>query len=188
MKMMERISRKKKKLHIGDSGFSLVELIIVIAIMSALMTTAMLSISMIFSANAKACANGIQRAVADCKVTTMGKSAAWLVLYRDADGVLYGQMHTMEQKSGEAIGTFEEVIQEPEKLGGKRVSITYTDDSGTDMGELPVGESNGIRIEFDRSSGSFKDGTIKSIDITGGNKHYRLTLIKLTGKLSMKLL
>ena len=56
------------------------------------------------------------------------------------------------------------------------------------MGELPVGESNGIRIEFDRSSGSFKDGTIKSIDIIGGNKHYQLTLIKLTGKLSIELL
>ena len=188
MKIVKTMGRKKKKLHIGDGGFSLVELIIVIAIMAALLTTAMLSVAVIFSANAKACANSIQRAVADCKVTTMGKSAAWLVLYRDADDVLYGQMHTMEQKAGEAIGTYEEVVHEPEKLGGKRVSITYTDESGADMGELPVGESNGIRIEFDRSAGSFKDGTIKSIDIMGGNKHYRITLVKLTGKLSMTVL
>lgn len=185
---MKRIWKEKRKLYSGNDGFSLVELIIVVAIMAALLTTVMLSISMVFSANAKACANSIQRAVADCKVTTMGKSAAWLIIYRDTDGVLYGQMHTMEQKSGEAVGTYEEVVQEPEKLGGKRVSITYTDESGADMGELPVGESNGIRIEFDRSSGSFKDGTIKSIDIIGGNKHYQLTLIKLTGKLSIELL
>ena len=185
---MKRIRKEERKLHNGNGGFSLVELIIVIAIMAALLTTAMFSISMVFSANAKACANGIQRAVADCKVTAMGKSAAWLVIYRDTDGVLYGRLHTMEQKSGEAIGTYEEVVQEPEKIGGKRVSITYADELGTDMGELPVGESNGIRIEFDRSSGSFKDGTIKSIDIVGGSKHYQLTLIKLTGKLSLKAL
>ena len=182
---MKPDSRKNKKLHNRNKGFSIVELIIVVAIIAALTTTAMLSISMIFSANAKTCANTIQRAVADCKVTTMGKSAAWLVIYREADGELYGQVHTMEQKQGEAAGTYEEIVHEPEKLGGKRVSITYTDDAGTDMGELPVGESNGIRIEFDRSSGSFKDGTIKSIDVTGGGRHYQLTLIKLTGKLSV---
>lgn len=186
---MKRVSSgKKKKIHNKNGGFSIVELIIVVAIIAAITTTAMLSISMIFSANAKACANDIQRAVADCKVTTMGKSAAWLVIYRDTDGELYGQIHTMEQKQGEAIGTYEEIVHEPEKLGGKRVSITYTDDSGADMGELPEGESNGIRIEFDRSSGSFKDGTVKSIDVAGGGKHYRLTLIKLTGKISSEVL
>lgn len=169
-----------------NSGFSLVELIIVIAIISVLTVTAIFSVSMVFSANAKTCSNDIQRAVADCKVTTMGKSGAWLVIYRDLDGVLYGRMHVMEQKEGEAAGTYEEKLMEPEKLGGKRVSIQYQNETGTDGVELLAGEENGIRIEFDRSSGSFKDGTPKRLEVIGGNRHYELTFVSLTGKVLVK--
>lgn len=182
---MRRIRWTGAKLHKENGGFSLVELIIVIAIISVLITTAVLSVSLVFSANAKTCANDIQRAVADCKVTTMGKSRAWLVIYRGSDGQLYGRMHAMEQKDGEAVGTYEEKLSDPEKLGGKRVSVTYTDAAGI-VTELPEGESGGLTIEFDRSSGSFKDGTPKSIEVIGGNRHYELKFEKLTGKITVK--
>lgn len=178
--------RAAEQLHKGNGGFSLIELIIVIAIMAALIGTVVLSVSMVFSANAKTCSNNMQRAIADCKVTTMGKAGAWLVIYRETDGQVYSRLHVMEQKAGEAAGTYEETLSDPEKLGGKRVSVTYTDASGTDMGELMTGEANGIRIEFDRSSGSFKDNCPRTIDVQGGNRHYRMTLITLTGKLQVE--
>ena len=151
-----------------------------IAIIAALIGTVILSVSMVFSANAKACSNDLQRAVADCKVTTMGKAKAWLVVYRGDNGRIYSQMHIMEQKEGGAVGELE-----AQKIGGNRVSVTYRINGGTDDIELPTGADNGIRIEFDRSSGSFKDGTPDSVEIQGGNRHYHLEFIKLTGKISV---
>ena len=50
-----------------NKGYSLVELIIVIAIMALLTGTAFFSINMIFGAGAKACANDIKEALAENK-------------------------------------------------------------------------------------------------------------------------
>ena len=83
-----------------------------ITIIAALIGTVILSVSMVFSANAKACSNDLQRAVADCKVTTMGKAKAWLVVYRGDNGRIYSQMHIMEQKEGGAVGELEEITEE----------------------------------------------------------------------------
>ncbi|MDE5718505.1 MAG: type II secretion system protein, partial [Lachnospiraceae bacterium] len=59
----------------------MVELIIVIAIIALIISTVFYSVVMVFGANAKSCANNIQRAIADCKVTTMGRSSAY-ILYK----------------------------------------------------------------------------------------------------------
>lgn len=178
---MTEDNRKSGK---NNSGFSLVELIIVIAIIAALIGTVILSVSMVFSANAKACSNDLQRAVADCKVTTMGKAQAWLIVYRGENDCIYSQLHIMEQKEGGEAGELQEVKEDPQKIGGKRVSVTYTDASGTPELELPTGADAGIRIEFDRSSGSFKEAP-QQMQIQGGNRDYKLDFIRLTGKIAV---
>lgn len=178
---MAEDNRKSGK---NNSGFSLVELIIVIAIIAALIGTVILSVSMVFSANAKACSNDLQRAVADCKVTTMGKAQAWLIVYRGENGSIYSQLHIMEQKEGDEIGKLVDIPMEAQKIGGNRVSVTYTDASGTPELELPTGADAGIRIEFDRSSGSFKEAP-QQIRIQGGSRDYKLDFIRLTGKIAV---
>ena len=50
-----------------NAGYSLVELIVVIAIIAVILATISYSAVMVFGANAKACANNLQRAIADCK-------------------------------------------------------------------------------------------------------------------------
>ena len=175
------MAEDKKKLAKNNSGFSLVELIIVIAIIAALIGTVVLSVSMVFSANAKACSNDLQRAIADCKVTTMGKAQAWLIVYRGENDRIYSQLHIMEQKEGGEAGELVEVTEDLQKI---RVTVTYTDASGTPDLELPTGADAGIRIEFDRSSGSFKDAP-QMIEIQGGHRDYKLDFIKLTGKIAV---
>ena len=178
---MTEDNRKSGK---NNSGFSLVELIIVIAIIAALIGTVILSVSMVFSANAKACSNDLQRAVADCKVTTMGKAQAWLIVYRGENGSIYSQLHIMEQKEGGEAGELQEIKEEPQKIGGNRVSVTYKDASGNEGLELPTGADAGIRIEFDRSSGSFKEAP-QQMRIQGGSRDYKLDFIRLTGKIAV---
>lgn len=185
----------------NEKGFSLVELIIVIAIMAVVVGTVVFSVSMVFSANVKACCNNLQRAIADCKVTTMGKSEAWLVLYRDNDNRIYCQMYYNEaviendaegnpkvkkDDAGNVIMKAVPANEEPQKIGGNRVIVTYIDADGNEHLDLPTEvNKETFTIAFDRSSGSFKNAP-KSMEIIGGNRHYHLEFNELTGKVTVK--
>lgn len=162
----------------NNDGYSLIELVIVLAIIAVIMGTVFYSVILVFSANAKSCANDIQRAIGDCKVSTMGKSAAYMKLYRNADGNVFTQMW-IKDSSGSYVPS------DPQKVGTSRVYVGYKAVGGTET-ELPTGESSGIQICFDRATGGFKeDGSgnlYEIIYVKGGSKSYEISLTKLTGK------
>lgn len=193
--------RKESKLHRGDvcgrenrqkynrccqkdnRGYSLVELVIVIAIIALIISAVFYSVIMVFSANAKSCANNIQRAIADCKVTTMGKSSAYMELYRDTDQNVYTRMYVMDNGSGSYVPS------EPQKVGGSRVYVAYTPKGGAET-ELLAGDK--IEIMFDRASGGFAKNSggdlYELIHVQGGSKNYEIVLTELTGKSEVNLL
>lgn len=158
----------------------MIELIIVLAIIAVIMGTVFYSIILVFSANARSCANDIQRSIGDCKVTTMGKSSAYMKLYRNADGDVFTQMWVMD-KSGAYVSS------DPQKVGTKKVVMAYKMESGSRT-ELLAGDS--IEIWFDRATGGFKaDGSgnlCEIIYVEGGSKKYEIELTKLTGKSEVK--
>lgn len=164
----------------NNGGYSLIELVIVLAIIAIIMSTVFYSIILIFSANAKSCANNIQRAIGDCKVTTMGKSAAYMKLYRNADGDVFTQMWIRDSS-----GTY--VNSEPQKVGTRKVTLAYKP-KGDTRKEFLAGDS--IEIWFDRSTGGFeKDGCgnlYEIIYVEGGSKKYEIELTELTGKSEVK--
>lgn len=160
----------------------MIELVIVMAIIAIIMSTVFYSIILIFSANAKSTANDIQRSIGDCKVTTMGRSEAYMKLYRNADGDVFTQMW-VKDSSGAMVPS------EPQKVGPKRVTVAYKPESGSRT-ELLAGDTTGIEIWFDRATGGFtKDGSgnlYEIIYVEGGSKKYEITLTKLTGKSEVK--
>jgi prepilin-type N-terminal cleavage/methylation domain-containing protein len=165
----------------NNNGYSIIELIIVLAIIAIIISTVFYSIILVFSANAKSCANNMQRSIGDCKVTTMGKSAAYMELYRDADQNVYTRMYVMD--SG---GSY--VPSEPQKVGTSRVYVAYTPEGGAET-ELLAGDK--IEIRFDRASGGFEEdasGNIyEKLHVQGGSKKYEIVLTKLTGKSEVNL-
>lgn len=165
----------------NNNGYSIIELIIVLAIIAIIISTVFYSIILVFSANAKSCANNIQRSIGDCKVTTMGKSAAYMELYRDADQNVYTRMYVMD--SG---GSY--VPSEPQKVGTSRVYVAYTPKGDVET-ELLAGDK--IEIRFDRASGGFEkdaSGNIyEKLHVQGGSKKYEIVLTKLTGKSEVNL-
>lgn len=157
-------------------------MIIVLAIIAAIMSAVFFSVILIFSANAKSTANDIQRSIGDCKVTTMGRSAAYMELYRDASNEnVYTKMYIWDNSVGDYVES------EPQKVGPVRVTVAYKEKTGSRT-ELTAGDT--IQIWFDRATGGFKpDGSgnlYEIIYVEGGSKKFEITLTALTGKSEVK--
>ena len=74
----------------NNGGFSLVELIVVIAISVVLIGAATISIRSVMGVEVKQCARNIESIINKTRVTTMGKDSAVLEIYKDAsDGAYY---------------------------------------------------------------------------------------------------
>lgn len=165
----------------GDNkGYSLIELVIVLAIIAIIMSTVFYSIILIFSANAKSCANNIQRAIGDCKVTTMGKASAYMTLYRNAEGNVYTQMHVKDGGGTYPYPSYGEA----QKVGTQKVTVKYKPSSASAETELLAGDE--IEIWFDRATGGFKEDKSGNrydwIRVEGGSKNYKIVLTEFTGK------
>lgn len=164
-----------------NKGYSLVELIIVIAILVTLISGTIFSIGLVFNASAKACANDIKGALAKNKVTAMGRSEAMVEIYKDsADQCIYSVQWTKVNGSW--------VKEDPQKIGNARVYVAYTPEGGSET-ELAAGDS--IKICIDRSSGSFRansDGAAvySEILVQSGHRQYKITMTQLTGKVSLE--
>lgn len=176
----------------SNGGYSVVEIIIVIAIMVALSGGIFLSINMVFGANAKTCANDIRAAIAQNKINAMGKSEAKVIIERDAsDSCIYATQAIATYNS--VTGALEWDNEGPtptagrEKISNAKVYVEFIAKDGT-ANVLDPGES--VEICFDRSTGSFKAndaGVIyKEILVQGGSRSYRLALTELTGKVSVE--
>lgn len=173
-----------------NRGYSLVELIIVMAIIAAVATTAALSVGLVFSANAKTCANDIVSSISECKITTMsyGQGNVRLLIYRGSNGNIYSELQTRKK----ADAAWEVYGDGPENIGAKKCSVT--DGTGNELPKkagdaLPTQDSEAWAIYYDRSSGSFRsETTVSEFHIEGGNKHYRIELQTLTGKAILKVL
>ncbi len=175
------------------------ELIIVIAIIAVVGLGATWSIILIFSANAKTCANDIVGAISECKIETMskGQGNVKLKIYRDgAGGTIYSELLFKDAsdkwtfKNGSLADT--DYASEREKIGASRCSVGTAD--GAD--DIPTSRETAWEIYFNRSTGSFADGSDgattqalldNGIYVMGGSKKYYIKLEKLTGKTTKEL-
>lgn len=175
----------------NNKGYSLVELIIVIAIMAAIGTGIAMSFILVFSANAKTCANDIVSAISECKVMTMtkGKGNVRVIIYRDGEnGAIYSELQTRETPSaGWVTGN-----DGREKIGANRCSVTAMQSDGSEK-DIPTSPDSAWEFYFDRSSGKLlTEGSavtsVTEIHVLGGSKHYVVKIEKLTGKITKELI
>ena len=171
----------------NNKGYSLVELIIVIAIIAVIGLGATWSIILVFSANAKTCANDLVSAISECKIMTMtkGQGNVRLILYRDGEnGAIYSKLQTKESPSA----GWEDSKDGREKIGASKCTVTRIEDDGVTETSIPTSEGAAWEIYFDRSSGKLEDtSTVNNIHVLGGRKSYRVKIEKLTGKVTKEL-
>lgn len=172
-----------RRLSKNNKGYSLVEMIIVVAIIAVVGLGATWSIILVLSGNAKTCTHSIMNAISECKIMTMskGQGNVRLLLYRDDDGNVYSELQMRETTSA----AWETAYNGLEKIGAKRCSVSSTDDGANDL----PNKAGAWEIYFDRSSGSFlydaDKGTVTSVEniyVVGGRRNYHIKLERLTGK------
>lgn len=168
----------------NNKGFSLIELVVVIAIVAVLAGGSVLGIGSLAGWRVTNCASDIDSAMKNTRVNAMSKSSAYMQIRCDSDGK-YFLMESGKQEDSIAKGN---------------VSIRYETDKG-DVVDITDGSS--LILSYNRSSGAFMpiitnvagDGTYtfltdsggayvycRKIIVTNGRKTKTITLVKDTGK------
>lgn len=160
----------------NNQGFSLVELIVVIALLAVMVGGVVAYSGNYGSAKVRKCAKEIESYFSQTKVCAMSKSQAYMILYADDTGVY--------------VKTVQGSVTDTEKIGDKGLSVTYRNErTGSTYTSIGSTESTGLKIEFDRASGACKkmadDKYCYAIRVSNGSETYTVNIEPLTGKSSV---
>lgn len=151
----------------NHKGFSLVELIVVIAVMAILGTVSVLSFATLTGRQVTSCASEIESYISQTKMQALSRAGAELRIFVKSDGV-YVNMSV----EGRDV-----------KVGKSGIQVRYTS-NGT---EVTLSDSVDLVLSFDRSSGAFTtlnggEYYCEEIIIESGNHSQKIICIPLTGK------
>lgn len=175
----------KKK---DNRGMSLVEIIIVIALISVITGIVGYGISLIGNKPVEECAKKVEMALNQNRINSMGKLSAWLEFYME-DGCL--MVKECFNNTNDASQT--QTTTTPIGAKGVYMSITYDAGSSHDINES-VTEDSALRVAFARDSGAVKAFEIKEggleqkckqIKIYKGSYEKIITLDLVTGRVKM---
>ncbi len=157
-----------------NKGYTLIELIIVIAIIAIVAGSLVFGISMIFTTDAKGCANKLKTGIGRTKIATMGKQEAYLEVYKSAaDGFYY----LVLVENGDTANAIPQRITKRSTTTIKYIGKTTSGDLTGDMGA-------GVRVTFNRESGK-RSCDVEKFTVTGGGKTYTVH-ITVTGKVVLE--
>lgn len=173
------MKRQKKN---NNKGFSLTELVVVIAILGVISVGGLVTMALIFSASGKEASAKLNSALLKTRTESMSKASASVEIYENAADSKYYIAYTIS-------GT----KQDPIMIGDSRVEISYKDSEGT-INDIVAGGQK-LVLSFERDTGAFKPiGATganvpiycREITIVAGHKTYTITCERLTGKTIVK--
>lgn len=160
-----------------NAGVSIVELVVVLAIMAVVAGLSLASIGSMSGYRARECAKKISSAISADKVTALGKAAhsddIWWEITKEGNKVYFVE---------HGLGT------EPKKtlVGKGRMTVSYKDSAGEKR--IPDDVSS-LQLYFNRSTGqlcnhgSTNRATVSNIIVKNGDKVYDIEVYPLTGKI-----
>lgn len=177
--------KEKNRKKLNNNGFSLVELVTVIAIMVILTGLVTISASVLRGKNAQECRDKLMASLENVRTHTMGKKEVKAVLSKSGSEYILTVYTT--QDANTVTPTVSTVM-----LGGSKSEIYYSfeeaDTYSTSTSLKKVSDEE-LMIEFNRGSGALNssmEGGTKCpyhIYVVQGDKVYGIRLYKETGKL-----
>lgn len=170
-----------KKWRKCEDGFTMVEMIIVIAIMAILIGSAVSAFAYISAGNARRSAAKFNSKLSTAQTETMMRdNPTYLYLFKDN-----GVKVILSESDTESLSSLRSSTDST-KVGGGQVKVVATKSGGSQE----LDESTFIRIAFKKATGAYSyakfDGEadsefISEIDFSG-KENYKVTLVQLTGK------
>lgn len=185
-----------------NRGLSLVELVVVVAIMAVMGAFFFLGNALLAGQYTRECASDISAALSKEKNYALTRSATidcYMELTYDTDGIYvrYYQPKDAISTGKDSGGSFKGddwVLAEEEKVGKRNVSVVCTMDDGS---TVTIGTGHSVKFIYDRISGAFKravtsDGSTQGLESDGtlfctgiridGGRTYNIDIISATGK------
>lgn len=186
-----------------NRGLSLIELIVVIAIMAIMIGVGILSISLLFGTQARGCAQKVSSMLNETKTGCLSRfDETMTIAYRTkgqdgekaytADGYYaINRIYTLNNNAA-SVAVGGAGSSEIRALGsGKVVIMVYLSDGSS----FELGTDKYVTISFNRSTGAFDpvivgdtsgetqtDDYIDKITFSSGARTYTLTMVQATGK------
>lgn len=175
-----------RKYQTNDLGFSLVELIIVVAIMSLFLGMTGYGLSLSSGKPAEECARKLAACIQHGRTTTMGKYRNIITISKEAGSEQIVIKETVTISI--AFDGTEQTSERSSTVGSKGVKVEYSTDGGSSFTELTAGSS--ITLRFDSGSGALKktapgDTYYTTFRISKANKVKYVTIEPLTGRVAV---
>lgn len=187
----------------NNKGFSLVEILVCLAIVGVLLSFLFMNTGVINNYNTKEAAKKLNSSILNCRMYALSKSLGggtlpdanassastvtnstnvYLKVYKNSKNEFICDLYVNDQLSDSSVS-----VLESKTFSTKKIKIRYTDSAG---GVHDVTSSNAMIIGFDRSSGAFlpmSDGNyITNIEVHGARITYDMKLYSKTGKTEFK--
>lgn len=161
---------------INNRGFSIVELMVVVGIISVLVGGFTFGYSLISQKNVEQCTKKIQAQLDSCRATSMGKLNVSLKIYTSGDKILLDKTVGTSTTVHE-IGTDELVVEYTMNKNG----VTYT--QGITAAPIEV-SFNRVTGSINPNAGGYYLNKIR-VTNTSGTRVFVLNIDKLTGRVSI---
>lgn len=171
-----------------NRGYSLIEVVVVIAIMMVLAGVIGLQINMIWGFYSKECAKNLESQLNKVQITNMSRKLTAMKISQRDDGYYVSVIENLDNPA--------EKVLEEKKIGRKSLEVTYSTDV-KDTTEYTLAGGTEIVIQFDRSTGALKVSNSGDpnrvngchriwIRQKGSSKYYTVTIYKETGKIDVE--
>ena len=178
---------------ISNAGFSLIEIIVVVLVISIAAGAAIMSLSAALRANTTRAATELSSVISEARIEAMSRpvgSVELRVYQSSSDGRFYADIVMKKTGKANAAGTSSsgpEKIIESKSVASGAVSLSASDSSAAAGRSAEIKGSSSAVIKFDKSSGrlsSFKVGTGSGYDsvVISGAKTSTVRIAKMTGR------